>query len=255
MKRRILSLALVLVLCMAMALTAYAASDEEPENAGELFVIDDAMLLSESEVAALNAKLQEISSTYQVQIVVSTIDALDDIDIDEFIEFAYDEIGLGYGSNRDGVLLLVCMDPREYRILTNGLADAAIGSSGIDEIGEAIVSDLSDGNYADAFAEFADRCEYYLDGHINGYPFNVGRSLLIALGIGLVAGFLVAKSLQSQLITVRKQEKAHSYVKAGSMQVTDSKELFLYRTVNRRKKEDDSSKSSGSGRSVGGGSF
>lgn len=255
MKRRILSLALILVLCMAMTLTAYAASDEELGDVGELFVVDDALLLSESEVSALNAKLQEISNTYQVQIVVATIDVLEDIDIDEFIEFAYDEIGLGYGSNRDGVLLLVCMDPREYRILTNGLADAAIGSSGIDEIGEAIVSDLSDGNYADAFEEFADQCAYYLDGHINGYPFNVGRSLLIALGIGLLAGFLVAKSLQSQLITVRKQEKAHSYVKSGSMQVTDRKELFLYRTVDRRKKENDSSKSSGSGRSVGGGSF
>jgi len=150
----------------------------------------------------------------------------------------------------------VCMDPREYRILSNGFAGEAIDSGDIDDIGDAIVSDLSDGNYAAAFDEFADQCDYYLGGFINGFPFNFGKNLLICLVIGIIAGVVVAFILKGQLKTVRKQNQANVYVKPGSLQISVRRDLFLYRNVERRKKESSqSSGSSGSSRSTGGGSF
>jgi uncharacterized membrane protein YgcG len=97
--------------------------------------------------------------------------------IDAYIEDKFDSMNMGYGENRDGVLLLVCMESREYRILSNGYAGEAIGMDQIDAISEAIVSNLSDGDYADAFITFADNCAYYLDGYLNGYPFNAGKCL------------------------------------------------------------------------------
>ena len=225
---------------------------------GEILVLDDANLLTESEAEALNEKLQKISSTYNAQIVIGTIPSMEGGSIDEFIELAYDEMGLGYGAGHDGVFLLVCMDPREYRILSNGMANAAIGDFEIGLIGELIVTDLSDGYYADAFDIFADECEYYLNGYLNGFPFEVEANLLIALVVGLVAGVVTALVLKGQLKTVRQQRKADVYVKPGSMQLTTSNDFFLYRTLDRRKKESSSSGSSGSSgssRSVGGGSF
>ena len=78
---------------------------------------------------------------------------------------------------------------------------------------------------------------------------------MIALGIGIVAGVVVAMVLKGQLKSVRKQNQANVYVKPGSMKLTASNDFFLYRTVDRRKKESSSSGSSGSSRSVGGGSF
>jgi len=228
------------------------------ETIGQLLVLDEADLLSDSEEAALNTKLSTISSTYSAQIVVGTIESMEGGDIDQFIELAYDEMGLGYGDNHDGVLLLVCMDPREYRILSNGFAGEAIDSGDIDDIGDAIVSDLSDGDYAAAFDEFVDQCDYYLGGFINGFPFKFGKNLLIALVIGIVAGLIVAFILKGQLKSVRQQKQANVYIKPGSMQLTTSNDFFLYRTVDRRKKESSSSgssNSSGSSRSTGGGSF
>ena len=225
------------------------------ETIGQLLVLDEADLLSESEISALNTKLLNIGDTYQAQIVIATIASLNGADIDEYINFAYDQMGIGYGSNRDGVLLLLCMDEREYRILTNGMADAAIGESGIDSIGDTIVSDLSDGDYAEAFDKFADECAYYLNGHLNGFPFNVRGSLTVALIVGVLAGIVVASILKGQLKTVRKQNQANEYVKPGSLQLTVNNDFFLYRTVDRRKKESSSSSSSGSSRSVGGGKF
>lgn len=221
----------------------------------EYLVFDEADLLNDSEELALEEKLADLSNKHNAQIVVCTIESMDGGDIDEFLEYIYDYMEFGYGENRDGVLLLVCMDPREYRILSNGFAGEAIDSGDIDSIGDVIVSDLSDGNYAAAFDAFADQCGYYLDGYINGFPFNFGKNLLICLVIGIVAGAVVAFVLKGQLKTVRKQNQANVYVKPGSMQVTVRNDFFLYREVSKTKKESSSSSGSGSSRSTGGGSF
>lgn len=253
MKRRILSLLLALVLCMAVP--AYAANAPQLSASGEQLVMDTAALLTQREASALNARLLEVSRTYGAQLVVITLSSMEGNNIDTFIESVYDGMELGYGSSHDGALLLVSMDPREYRILTNGLADEAIGASGIDAIGSLIVSDLSDGNYANAFHGFADECEYYLNGHLNGFPFDPGGTLLLSLIIGLVIGLVVVLILRAQLKSVRKQHQANVYIKPGSMHLTVSRDLFLYRTVDRHKKETSSSGSSRPSRSVGGGSF
>lgn len=231
------------------------SEDGEPAE-DNLLVWDEAELLNETEVAQLNSKLESISKKYKAEIRVVTLSSMDGGDIDEFLEYLYDESGFGYGENHDGVLLVVCMDPREYRILSNGFAGEAITSGDIDAIGEAFKSDLSDGNYADAFDTFADKCEYYLDGHINGFPFNTGKNLLICLGIGFVVALIVTGIWKGQLKSVRKQSAANAYVKAGTMQITQSGDFFMYRNVTKTQKQSSSSSgSSGSSRSTGGGSF
>lgn len=252
MKRKLFSVLLVLVLCLSMAISASAASAD--------CVYDDADLLSHSEASELQHKLAQISDTYDAQIVVVTLESTGGRDIEYFVDDVYDGMDFGYGPDRDGVLLLVCIDDREYQIVGNGFAADAIDEDAIESICDAIESDLADGDYAEAFDEFADRCEYYLDGHINGFPFQFGINLVIALAIGIVVGLIVAFVLKGQLKSVRMQERAHNYVKSGSMNIRVSNDLFLYKKVTRTKKEsNDSSGSSrssgGSSRSKGGGSF
>lgn len=248
--KKIVSLLLALMLFVTFAVTAYAAEAEE------YFVIDDADILTDSEVNTLNKKLAELSSTYQAQIIILTVDSLEGEDIDTYLENTYDTLGFGYGQDHDGVLLLICTEPQKWRILSNGFADDAIDPDAIEKIGEAFKSDLSDGNYADVFDTFADKCEYYLDGHINGFPFNTGKNLLICLGIGLVVALIVTGIWKNQLKSVRKQSAANAYVKAGTMQITQSGDFFMYRNVTKTQKQSSSSSgSSGSSRSTGGGSF
>ena len=227
-----------------------------PET-GEYVLFDEADLLSSEEEAELTEKLLTVSHKYNAEITVATIASMDGGDIDQFVEFAYDEMALGYGENYDGVLLLVCMDPREYRILSNGYPGDAISVSVIDTIGEAIVSDLSDGNYAQAFGTFAEECAWYLNGYVNGFPFNVPKTLLIAAVVGLVIGLITVLILKGQLKSVRSQDRANAYIKPGSMELTVRRDLYLYRNVTRTKRQTSSSGSSGGGgsRSSGGGSF
>lgn len=249
MMKKLTSLLLLLVLLLSVCVCASAA---------ETLVYDNADLLDQGEEQYLQSRLEQISSEYGAQILVASVPSVDDGDVDGYINQFYDSMQFGYGQNRDGVLLLVCMDPREYRILSNGFAADAITLGDIDAIGEAIVSDLSDGDYADAFDEFAAQCVYYLDGHINGFPFNFKKTLLVALVVGLVVGLIVVFTLKGQLKSVRRQNQADVYVKPGSMQLTLHRDLFLYRHVTRRKKQTSSSSGSRSGggsRNVGGGSF
>ena len=228
-----------------------------PED--EEFVYDDAGLLSEAEETALVDKLAEVSHTTNTQIVVATIESMDGGDIDGFVGYFYDTMGLGYGENHEGVLLLVCMDPREYRILSNGYAGEAIGPDQIDSLCDIVEFHLAKGNYATAFTYFADECEGYLEYYQAGSPFNVGKNLAISLVIGIIVGLIVVLIMKSKLKSVRKQNSAHVYVKPDSMKLSYSRDIFLYRNVTFTKKQErtqsSSSGSGGSTRSMGGGSF
>lgn len=250
MKKKLFSTILVVMLALSMALSVSAAP--------KTFVLDDAGLLTQQEAAELSGTLSRLSDTYNAQIVVVTIPSAEGNDPDAVVEYFYDNMGIGYGENLDGVLLLVCMDPREYRILSNGYCAAAINTGAIDDIGNAIVSDLTDGNYAEAFAGFADKCEYYLDGYLNGFPFDFGISIGIALLIGVLVGQIVGKVLKGQLKTVHRVNQAKNYVKSGSMNLQTQNDVFLYRDIRRTPKPRDNdprSSSGGSSRSTGGGSF
>lgn len=246
------ALALVFLLCLTLTLPVLAESPTQNTT-----IEDGAGLLSSTQERKLREKLETISHTYDAQIVIVTLGTIGSSDMDGYVHDYYDSHGLGYGKNKDGILLLLVMDIREFRILSNGAAADALTQGRIDAITDAITPDLSNGDYAEAFHTFADKCEYYLDGQVNGFPFAFGKTLAIALGIGLVVGLIVAFSLKGQLKSVRMQHRAHDYVKPGSMHMTYHSDLFLYRTVNRtRRQSSGSSSSGGSGsRRTGGGRF
>ena len=235
------------------------AATEAVAKENEEFLYDEADLLTDSEETALVDKLTEVSHATNAQIVIATIASMDGGDIDSFVDYLYDSMGFGYGENHDGVLLLVCMDPREYRILSNGYAGVAIGPDQIDTLCDFMETYLPNGHYVAAFNSFADQCGEFLEYYQMGSPFKVGKNLAISLIIGILAGLIVAFVLKSQLKSVRKQDQAHRYVKPGSMTVDMQYDIFLYRTVTRTKKQERvESTSSGSGdtaRSKGGGAF
>ncbi len=246
MKRKLFFLLLAMALLLSLTVSVCAVSAEN--------LYDEADLLTAEEEALLSQRLEEMCKKFNAQIVIMTVPSAEG-SVDLLVENVFDSMNMGIGQNRDGVLLLVCMNPREYRILSNGFAADAITMDYIEAMGEAIVSDLSHGNYAEAFNTYADQCSYYLDGFINGYPFDVGMSLIVALVVGVAAGAAMAIVLTNQLKSVRQQKQADVYIKSGSMQITKSRDLFLYRQVSRTEKSSTQSSGSGSSRNVGGGSF
>ncbi len=222
-------------------------------------LVDGADLLSSDEENTLLAKLDEVSEKYKVDFVIATVETVGELTFDQYVENFYDNSHYGYGENKDGVVLLVAMEEREYRILSNGLAAKAISLSDIDVIGNQFSSYLTNEEYVEGFNVFIDECEYEVNGEINGFPFAFVRNLLISLGVGLILGLIVTGVWKGQLKTVRQQKNAANYTKNGSMQVILANDFYLYSTVSRHAKPQNNSSSGGSGggssRNVGGGSF
>ena len=215
---------------------------------------DGADLLTSAEEEKILSRLDDVSRKYGVDVVIVTVDTVGYQNLAGFSDDYYDENGY----DEDCVMLLVSMEEREWDILTNGSCYEAINYSKIDSIGELMTDDLSEGNYAEAFETYISRCEYYINGHESGYPFDWGPTLLISLIVGLVVALIVTTIMKAQLKSVRANDTATEYVRYGSMNVRVSRDIFLYRHVSRIKKPESNSgtsRSGGGGRGHGGGKF
>ena len=237
-------------------------------------VVDLADLLDNSEEADLLSMLDEISNRQELDVVVVTVNTLDGKTPMDYADDFYDYNGYGFGENRDGVLLLVSMEDRDWWISTTGYGITVFTDAGIEYISEKFLPDLSDGNYADAFTTYAELCDEFITQARTGEPydtnnlpkepFNVFTSLLISLAVGILVSLIVTGKMKGKLKTVRMQPAAEEYVRKGSMLVTESSDLFLYSHVDRRAKSKDNdsgggssthTSSSGSSHGGGGGKF
>ncbi len=249
--KKIISFALLLTL-LCMALTVASFGKETPDR-----LVDGADLLTKSEEKEIEARLDEISEKHRVDVVIITTESTGIYSPSAYSDKIYDGEGYGQGEDRDGVMLLISMEERDWDILANGLCNDAIDRDVRESIGDSMVSDLSDGEYADAFNAFVSECDYYINGYINGFPFKWKMTLVVSLAVGLVAAFTVTSVMKGQLKSVRANNTATEYVKRGSMNVTLARDIYLYRHISRMKKpdHDSSSGSSGGGRGHSGGKF
>lgn len=258
MKRKLFTLMLILCLVAGLSLTAYASSNH---------LVDDAGLLTDTEAANLEAKLSQISDRHNVDIVIVAVDSTDGKSPMDFADDYYDYNGY----REDGILLLVSMDNSDWWVSTTGYGITAITDAGLDYMSDQFVPYLSDEEFAQAFEKFADLCDEFItqaktgdpyDSHnLPKEPFSLVTNLLIALGIGLVAAWIVTGSMKAKLKTVRQQAKADDYMTPGSLQLTHSRDLFLYTHLDRREKPKSDSgssthtSSSGTTHGGGGGKF
>ena len=265
-----------LVLAAALAVPAFAVEG----GFADLYyrMNDSANVLTEDEDNELEDALEELSLRQSFDVTIATIESLESVDYDSMEAYAddlYDSCQFGYGADRDGVLLLVSVGDRKWHISTCGYGITAFTDAGIQYLGEQMTPDMADGDYAAAFRTFVQWSDAYIDAARSGRPYDVKNLprkplspmyLFLALGIGLVLAWVVVGVMKSRLRSVAFQENAASYVREGSMNLTNSRELFLYRDVHRtervEEKDSDSSggssthtSSSGTTHGGGGGSF
>ena len=225
---------------------------------GRLF--DGADLLTSSEESALLSRLNEVSEQYKTDFVIVTVDTVGSYSANAYIEEFFDRFSYGGGNMENGgVMLLLSMKERDYRILSDGIVGDTIGDSEIEDIGDYIVSDLSSGYYKSAFNSFISRSEYYVNGAINGFPFNFVPAVVFSVIVGFIVSLISVNSMKKKLKTVNPVNEANSYLREGSLNLVKSNDMFLYATVSRtaRSKSSSSSRSrsGGGSRHVGGGKF
>ena len=244
--KKLFCLVVAVLLVVALPLTTVA------EHAPKYFS-DEAKLLEST--SQTHHSLFNISNRLNIAIAIHTVNSLDGYSIETTAKRHY-ENAYFYGFT-GGVLLLVAMEEREWYIYATGDAYDYLTDAALDDIEDAIVPLLSAGDYYDAFVTYANLCDKFLtmgqEGNIYRGAFPLMQNLLIALIVGLGVGLIVVTYMRSQLKSVRPRREAHEYTRPGSMNVTRSRDLFLYRTVSRRPKPKDSGSSGRSGGSRSGG--
>ena len=249
-------------------------------------VLDGAGMIEPGQRAKLMKKLGELSSKYGMDYVVCTVKSLNGSTAEACADDIFDYCGFGRGEDRSGVLLLISTGDRKWHISTSGYGITVFTDAGIQYIGEELKEKMKSADYAGTLFRFADLCDRFTDQAKKDRPYDTSnlpidegleglerlpvkplsfKYIPISLGIGLVIALIAVSVMKSKLKTVRYKAEANSYVRPGSMNITVSRDLFLYRTVAvspKPKNNSDSdggssthTSSSGSTHGGGGGSF
>lgn len=223
-------------------------------------LVDENDLLTATQEEALLAKLDEISQRQGFDVVIVTSYSLGGKTSTEYADDFFDYNGYGAGKGRDGILLLVSMEERDWAISTHGFGIPAFTDAGQQYMVEQFRPQLSDGDFAGAFTTFAELSDDFITQARNREPYDVGnmpddfkptlgsylKLLLFSLPGGFLIAMLVTAVAKKKLYTVRLQPTARNYVRRGSVQYTDRRDQFLYSQVSRTARPSESS-SSGSG--------
>lgn len=233
MKRK-LSLILLLTLLLSLLLLPAHAAEEKA------YLVDQAGVLSEAEASELSALLAKKSKACGADLIVVTAFGTDGQSLEAYADDFMDDHN--YAS--DAVLLLVDASTGQRWISTGGDCVKVFDDDAFDELVGEIRPALDAEDYAAGFRAFAgSACDIIEDA--NRFPFGL---LLASLVLGaLLAWIIPMKYLKGQLKSVRPQASAQGYVRSGSLNLSQSRDLFLYRNVVATPKPKSNSSSGGSG--------
>lgn len=249
--KKIKYIALLLLVTLLFSLPVFAA--------GSPRVVDEEHLLSTEEGKELTGILDKISEKQEFDLVVVTVPSLDGRSAEDFADAYFDEHGYGYGPDRDGALLLLAMNEREYHISTNGYGMTAYTIAGMEYMEDKFVAKLSDGEYFEAFSTFASLSDEFITEAKKGHPYDTGHLpkgkrpygpyALFSAIIAAIVSFVSGGSKKSALKSVNKQEYARSYVTNHHMSTNQN--VFLFHNIIRTPLPKDTDRDSGGGSGSG----
>lgn len=226
-----------------------------PVLANGSLVNDNEGLLSDEEVLWL----KQLYTTYEEKCgytpILLTTPSFDGESPEDYAGAYYDANGYPY----DGILYLVSITESQWYILTNGKCYDYISDDEAQEIGDTLVTYLRDGEYYEAFVLFTELAQQVMqENEAAGTPVktkNYGKTVAICMGVGLLIGLITVGIMSSMMKTVRSQSGAADYVRPGSMQLRNQRDIFLYSHVTRtpRPKSNSSGHSGGGSRGGAGG--
>lgn len=256
MKRILISILLITILCGI----PFAASAKNP------IITDNAGLLTDSEIAELTETASQLINTYNVDIAIVTVGSLDGKSAQAYADDYYDYNGYGIGKKGSGVLLLYCPEYRDCAISTCGSAIQAIRDSDINTILDNMASSIRSENYVQAFRSFLSGVEFCFEQtDLEDQEDLKGTIiyLLIALAISAAVAGIVLYFLKKKMNTAVACNGAANYMDSASFEMYRASDIYLYSSVSRIRRAENSSSggrsgssvhSSSSGRSHGGGS-
>ncbi|MBO4371968.1 MAG: TPM domain-containing protein [Bacteroidales bacterium] len=220
-------------------------------------VYDAAGLLNDSEISKLQNRIHQFVNKYNVDMVVVTINHNNktnmngELPSDNFAMdfYEYNDFGKGVQAKEgyDGVILLIDMQYRKFRILDVGVPNDKWGVAryNVDKYVENMAPDLTAQNYYNAI-------NYFIGAYESDYEYEISFPWIKCSLFALILGFILLSVEKRKYKNIRKATSAANYVKEGSFRLTVNKDTFV--STHTTKTYDPPQKSSGGGGSHGGSS-
>ena len=259
--KKALSVSLMLVFLL-MLIPSLPADAEEPAQL-PYYVSDTARLMTSDEWQKLEDQAEKISEQYDCGVYVVTLDDYTEYgSFNNFWDFSkefYTRYHMGLGSERNGILLILSMNDRDYSLLAFGNeANYAFTDYGKQVLENSFLDDFRNNDWAGGFSDYIKGCENLLSRAAAGTPLDVSYSsgyepseslnLAIVIGFPLLISFAICQGMKRKMRPVREQSRANDYIVPGSIHLTVKNDFFLNRTVTRtviRSEQRDSSSSHG----------
>lgn len=233
-----------------------------PVCADTYLVLDGSGLLEDHDVARLEELYGQYTDTHGFTPALLTVDSFGGLSAEDFASQYYDV--QEYPQN--GILFLVSLEEGQWYILTNGECHHRISDSEAQAIGEELAPMIKSGSAYAAFLRFPELAgEIFLENAPDGVQDgpqdqyvtvpaqrNYGKTIAISMAVGLGIGLVAVGVMAAQMKSVRSQNSAADYVRPGSMQLNNSRDIFLYSHVTRTAKPKNNSSSGGRSHSGGG---
>lgn len=225
-------------------------------------VMDNAKFLSEDETSTLSEMLDSIRYKYSMDVAVVTTESLDGKSCEQFADDYYDYEGYGFGADKDGIMLVVSKNPRNYHFTTTSRGIRVFNDAAINYLKKNVEEYLRNDDYYGAFLKFAEISEQILESDAMGEVFKAETTpkarktgLAVALGIPAVMALIIVLVGYFKMNDAVSKPAANEYAK-NSINITKSHDIYLYKTVNKTAKPQNNASSthtSSSGRTHGGG--
>ena len=266
--KRIVSVLIALYLFVFLAVGVSAAQSA--------YIYDEAGLLSDAGRAQLEALAENVTSEYPINVYVVTVDDFRDYNQSSVYEAAktyYNSHNLGYGSNRDGMLLMLSMDDRDYALIAYGdYATTNLTDYGRQKLSEEFLDDFRYDDWQGGFEDYYTVTKDYLKEAKENRPVDIYpkepadpkkvRSLgaAISLLLGYPASALVCGGMKSKLRSVKPAASANQYLNADSVNFSDRSEVFTHTTqvrtpIPRQNRDENHSSFGGGGSHIDSGGF
>ena len=224
-------------------------------------VTDTAHLLSTNEIQMLTQKIQQVEQKHKIKIGVNFAHSIGGHDV-EIVAKNFLKKNFSDGQN-GGIVLLVAMDVRKWRIVTDEKMESRLNAVNVSGVG-GFVDKLTEGNYysaAESYINAVDKMLTYYEQ--NGSPYDPVNefnplALMAAIVISIVIGFMIRSGLIGSMSNVRHAFSAGNYLKNDSVNIINSQDIYLFTNVSRRPKptsNNSSGRRSGGGGGSAGGSF
>ncbi len=217
------------------------------QAAGASCVADYAGLLSTQELDDLGRRAQDICDTYQCGLYIVTVPDYRDYGVTppDAACNLYRDWDLGVGTEKDGLILLLSMDDRDFATAVYGpWAHSVFTDEVLQHQEPEFLDDFGDNDWYGGFSDFLTTSEGYLKTVRSGKTVDTSRRALTSgrlaavivqdlLG-GTVIALVICFVIKAGMRSVRKNATAEAYKVAGGEHLSVCADRFTHTTQTRR---------------------